>query len=269
MQGTLCPLPRWGKVSLPGVSEAVLSASASPLYPGPVPAPAAPPYLGRGGGQPSCFSFALSLGPWLLATFAVVGTVQGEAFGHTFWVQWPVIFVVQVRKLKAENGSRGGQRPSPGASSAFSLQAWGPPWRSRMGAPRLAAQVQRCPSTTTHCSCRAATSQPSGGSRRPPHIPWWGSMPWALGADLASARPGLSSWLLARAGCVHCTAVGQRERPSLAGVWEESRGSRGARGGPLGADKAPSLPASPGGLEQEAPALVDLEHFIRFGKVTC
>lgn len=181
-----------------------------------------------------------------------------------------MIFVVQVRKLKAENGSRGGQRPPQEPALPSASRLGGPPVRSRMGArgwlPRF--RDARPPPPT------APAGQPQSalrrGSRRPPHIPWWGSMPWALGADpgLCSVR-GLS-WLLARAGCVHCTAVGQRERPSLGrGVGRVSLLPWSPWWALWGADKAPPLPASPGGLGTGSTSPGGLGTFHSFGKVTC
>lgn len=60
------PIAQMGKVSLPGVSEQVLSASASPCTLDLCSA-SMTPYLGGGGGHLSCFSFApsaLAPGSW-------------------------------------------------------------------------------------------------------------------------------------------------------------------------------------------------------------
>lgn len=61
----------------------------------------------------------------------------------------------------------------------------GAPREVQDGSPRLAAQVQRCPSTTTHCSCRAATVSPQAGEQTPTPHPLVGI--YALGTW---SRPG-------------------------------------------------------------------------------
>ena len=72
-RGTLYSLPTWAKRACLGSQRQVLSASTSPVPWTCAPPPAAP-YLGRGAGQPSCFSFAPR--PWPPAPgLEVVGTV--------------------------------------------------------------------------------------------------------------------------------------------------------------------------------------------------
>lgn len=227
--------------------------------------PPALPYLGRGAGSSLLLqlrpSTQLALALKLLVLFRV------EAFGHTFWMQWPVIFVVQVRKLKAENGSRVVET-SPGSPLCLQPPGLGGPHVRSGWEPRLAAQVQRCPSTTTHCSCRAATVSPqAGGQAATPH-PLVRIYALGLGAD-----PGLCSvrglyWLLARAGCVHCTAVGQEASITRQGCGKSLAAPRGAVVEALwGADKAPAL--SPGGLGTGSTSPGGLGTFHSFGKVTC
>ena len=178
--------------------------------------------------------------------------------------------MVQVRKLKAENGSRGGQRPPQKPALPSASRLGGPPLRSRMGArgwlPRF--RDARPPPPT------APAGRPQlalrWGSRRPPRIPWWGSVPWALGAE-----PGLCSVqgpLLApsQGGLWALHGCGPESVHHSAGVREESRCSRGARGGPSGGlTKPPPLLASPGGLGTGNTSPGGLATFHSFGKVTC
>lgn len=134
---------------------------------------------------------------------------------------------------------------SPEAGSTSSLQPWGPPCEVQAGSPRLAAQVQRYPSTTT--LLRGGCTQPSGGGPDThPSIPWQGSAPWGLGADLGLRSIwGLSWWAV---GTLRLWAR-ESTHPS-AGVREESRCSHGARGGLSGGLTRPP---------NSRPALVDLE----------
>lgn len=154
---------------------------------------------------------------------------------------------------------------SPEAGSAFSLQSQGPPCEVQAGSPRLAAQVQRHPSTTT--LLKGGCSQPSGGGADAhPSVPWQGSAPWGLGADLG--LPSIWGPLLARVGCGHLVAAGPREHPSLGGsVGRVSLLPWSPRRALWGADEAPSLPASPGGLGTGKLLSWDMKgHFINLAK---
>ena len=180
----MCPLPRWAKRACLGSQRQVLSASACPVPWTCAPPPTAP-YLGREAGQPSCFSFTPR--PWPLAPgLEVVGTV-----GFTvrpldtlsgcsgLWSLW------YSEEAEGREWEPKWAETSPEAGSAFSLQAWDPPREVQAGSPRLAAQVQRRLSTTTHCSCRATAVSPQAGERMPTPHPLAGI--YALGTW---SRPG-------------------------------------------------------------------------------
>lgn len=207
------------------------------LYPGPVLRLPQLPLPGQG--RRAAILLQLSApqpGPWLLALKLLV----------LFRVRpWTHFLGAVARDLCGTSEEAEGREweprwaeTSPGASSAFSLQAWGPPVRSRMGARKAGCPGSEMP-VHHHPLLLPGSHSSQAGSRRPPHIPWWGSMLWALEQTRASAPSGVSpgpsqGGLCALHGC-------GPERASITGrgVGRVCR-SCGARGGPSGAGQPPA-----------------------------
>ena len=239
------------------------------LFPGPVPRlPQLPTWAGEPGSHPASAS-PLGLGPWLLALKLSVLLGSGLGLRTHFLGAVACGLCGTVRKLKAENGSRGGQRPpqKPALPSASRLGIL--PVRSRLGARGWLPRFRdACPPPPTAPAGRPQSAL-RRGSGRPPRIPWRGSMPWALGAD-----PGLCSVpgpLLAPSqdGLWAPRSCGPRERPSLGGgAGRVSLLPWSPRQALWEADKARRrLPASLGGLETGKLVSWDMKgHFIRLAK---
>lgn len=182
-------------------------------------------------------------------------------------MQWPVVYVVQVRKLKAENGSRVGQRPSqkPALPSASSLG--GHPVRSRLGARGWLPRFRDTRPPPRSCGA-AAVSLQAGELTPTPASFGRGLHPGDLEQTWASAPSGGLSCLPARVGCGHLAAAGSREHPSLGGSVGRALLLPCSRRRALrGADEAPQLPASPGGLGTGKLLSWDMKgHFIHLAK---
>lgn len=128
------------------------------LYPGPVPRLLQlPTWAGEPGSHPAS-ALPLGLGPRLLAL--KLSVLLGSGLGLRTHFLGPVACGLCGTSEEAEGRECEPRQAetSPEVGSAFSLQA---------GSPRLAAQVQRRPSTTTYCSCRAAAVSPQAGERTP------------------------------------------------------------------------------------------------------